>query len=58
LAMLGTILDGAVARDTGGYTFRIKYGQQGGHKPWEDLVGWIKSQGEEGPQRFLLNVRI
>jgi hypothetical protein len=56
-AMLGTILDGATAADTGGYYTRIKFGQQGGQKPWEDFVGWIASQGEEDTQGFGMRMR-
>ena len=51
-AMLGTILDGAVAGESGGYGTRLKPADQGGPKPWEDLVGWIESQGEEDTQGF------
>ncbi len=50
--MLGTILDGAAAGDTGGYYSRVKFASQGGQKPWEDLIGWIESQGEGETQGF------
>ena len=56
-AMLGTILDGAAAGDTGGYLVRIKFADQGGQKPWEDLIGWIESQGEGETQGFGLKFR-
>ncbi len=56
-AMLGTILDGAAAGDTGGYYTRIKFASQGGQKPWEDLIGWIESQGEGETQGFLSRVK-
>jgi hypothetical protein len=42
-AILGTILDGAVAGDTVGYFVWVRFADQGGQKPWEDLVGWIES---------------
>jgi hypothetical protein len=51
-AMLGTILDGAVAGESGGYGMRIKFAAQGGPKPWEDLAGWMENQGEEDTQGF------
>jgi hypothetical protein len=51
-AMLGTILDGAVAGESAGYGFRVRFAAQGGHKPWEDLVGWMESQGEGETQGF------
>ena len=56
-AMLGTILDGAAAGDTGGYAARIKFASQGGQKPWEDLIGWIESQGEGETQGFIARVK-
>jgi len=56
-AMLGTILDGAAAGDTGGYAARIKFASQGGQKPWEDLIGWIESQGEGETQGFSFRFR-
>jgi hypothetical protein len=51
-AMLGTILDGALAAESGGYHVRVRFADQGGPKPWEDLVGWIESQGEGDTQGF------
>jgi hypothetical protein len=52
-AMLGTILDSAVAAESGGYSMRIRWADQGGGpKPWEDLVGWIEDQGEGETQGF------
>ena len=51
-AMLGTILDDAVAAESGGYAIRVRFADQGGQKPWEDLVGWIEDQGEEDTQGF------
>lgn len=53
-AMLGTILEGAVAAESGGYGLRINFRNQGGPKPWEDLVGWIESQGEGDTQGFAM----
>ena len=38
-AMLGTVLDGAVAAESGGYAVKARFAAQGGAKPWEDLVG-------------------
>ncbi len=67
-AMLETVLEGAQAKDTGGYFVRYKrYGdpdeQQGdtereGGRGWNDLVGWIEEQGEEDTQGFFLRVRV
>jgi hypothetical protein len=51
-AMLGTILDGAVAGESGGYAARWSFRSQGGPKPWEDLVGWIEEQSDEDTQGF------
>ena len=62
-AMLGTILDGAVAGETGGYRFRYGFHdeepQEGGTQSesssgWNDLIGWIEEQGEEDTQGFRL----
>jgi hypothetical protein len=53
-AMLGTILDGAVAGESAGYYVRVRFAAQGGPKPWEDLVGWVESQGEGETQGFLV----
>jgi hypothetical protein len=50
--MLGTILDSAVDAESGGYGMRIRLAAQGGSKPWEDLVGWMESQGEGETQGF------
>ncbi len=52
-AMLGTILDGAVAGESGGYLVKARFADQGGPKPWEDLVGWMESQGGEDTQGFV-----
>ena len=59
-AMLGTILDGAVAGETGAY--RVKLGGRYEGKDegsssesssgWNDLIGWIEEQGEEDTQGF------
>ncbi len=61
-AMLGTILEGAQAGDTGGYASRWgRYGggpedsaSEGGAsvEGWNDLVGWIEEQGEDDTQGF------
>jgi hypothetical protein len=69
-AMLVTILEGAQAKDTGGYGFRFKRyedpeGQQGGSEEggtssvegWNDLIGWIEEQGEEDTQGFAYRYR-
>jgi hypothetical protein len=55
-AMLGTILDGAVAGETGGYGRRGPY--TGGNKDvkWDDLIGWIEEQGEDDTQGFRFRV--
>ncbi len=58
-AMLGTILDGAITGETGGYrkSFRRygdpeegEAGQQQSSSGWNDLIGWIEEQGEEDTQ--------
>jgi hypothetical protein len=58
-AMLGTILEGAVAGETGGYRFRYGFhdetSQEGGAESssgWNDLIGWIEEQGEDDTQGF------
>ena len=56
-AMLGTILDGAVDAESGGYATKVRFATQGGHKPWEDLVGWIENQGEGETQGFAVKAR-
>jgi hypothetical protein len=43
--MLETIVQSAQSQDTGGYAARVKFSSQGGG--WEDLVGWMESQGED-----------
>jgi hypothetical protein len=45
-AMLDTVLDSAQG-ETGGYARR-----RGSEESWNDLVGWIESQGEEDTQGF------
>jgi hypothetical protein len=55
--MLGTILDSAVDAESGGYGMRIRLAAQGGSKPWEDLVGWMESQGEGETQGFAAKFR-
>jgi len=58
-----SILEGAQAKDTGGYNLRVKfrYGdpEVGGSEPesssgWNDLIliGWIEEQGEGDTQGF------
>lgn len=64
-AMLATILEGAMAGETGGYGIRGKFryeDQQEGSSSesssgWNDLVGWIEEQGEEDTQGFMIRVR-
>ncbi len=57
-AMLGTILDGAVAAESGGYATKVRFADQGGGpKPWEDLVGWIERQGEDDTQGFFVRFK-
>jgi hypothetical protein len=36
---------------------RIRLAAQGGSKPWEDLVGWMESQGEGETQGFAAKFR-
>ncbi len=61
-AMLGTILEGAQAGETGGYRSRIGFryedpteGSAGSESSsgWNDLIGWIEEQGEDDTQGFL-----
>jgi hypothetical protein len=49
-AMLETIVQSAQSQDTGGYVVRRGFSSQGGG--WEDLVGWVESQGGEDTQGF------
>jgi hypothetical protein len=56
-AMLGTILDDAVAGESGGYATKVRFADQGGHKPWEDLVGWVEGQGDAETQGFASKFR-
>ena len=53
----GLTLDGAVAGERGGYAIKVRLADQGGHKPWENLVGWIEEQGEGEAQGFALKVK-
>ena len=62
-AMFETVLDGAVAGETGGYRRRSvrRYGdaEEGGSEQestsgWNDLIGWIEEQGEEDTQGFII----
>ncbi len=60
-AMLGTILEGAQAGETGG--FRYRWGRYEdptqesssteSSSGWNDLIGWIEEQGEDDTQGFL-----
>jgi hypothetical protein len=49
-AMLETVLQSAQGGETGGYGIKRTFSIQGGG--WEDLVGWIESQGGEDTQGF------
>lgn len=49
-AMLETVLEGTQGGETGGYGVRRTFSSQGGG--WEDLVGWMESQGEGETQGF------
>ena len=59
-AMLGTILEGAQAGETGGFGFKKgRYGdpteQDAGSESssgWNDLIGWIEEQGDDDTQGF------
>jgi hypothetical protein len=57
LAMLETVLQSAQGGETGGYGLKVRFADQGGPKPWEDLVGWIENQGEEDTQGFAIRCR-
>jgi hypothetical protein len=54
-AMLETIVQSAQSQDTGAYGLRVKFSSQGGG--WEDLVGWMESQGEEDTQGFIIRFK-
>jgi hypothetical protein len=65
-AMLVSILEGAQAKDTGGYAVRWKgrYGEpeegsteQESFSGWNDLIGWVESQGDEDTQGFGFRVK-
>ncbi len=66
-AMLGTILDGAVAGETGGYRLRFGFRyedpqerdteQPESSSGWNDLIGWIEEQGEDDTQGFIMRGR-
>jgi hypothetical protein len=49
-AMLETIVQSAQSQDTGAYFLKRGFSSQGGS--WEDLVGWMESQGQEDTQGF------
>jgi len=59
-AMLGTILEGAQAGETGGYRWRhARYDDQKedstgseSSSGWNDLIGWIEEQGDDDTQGF------
>ena len=62
-AMLVSILEGAQAKDTGGYLIRWKgryeEPEEGSTESesssgWNDLIGWIEDQGEEDTQGFAI----
>jgi hypothetical protein len=65
-AMLGTILDGAVAGETGGYRIRVGFRyedprerdteQPESSSGWNDLIGWIEEQGEDDTQGFRMRI--
>ncbi len=48
-AMLGTILEGAMAGETGGYGFRVKI---------DALAGWLEEQGGEDTQGFAIRGKV
>jgi hypothetical protein len=48
--MLEAILEGAQAGGTAGYRHRRRYGEGG--EGWEELVGWLREQGEDDTQGF------
>lgn len=52
--MLGTILEGAQAGETGGYERRSP--RYEGPEGWNDLIGWIEEQGEEDTQGFRVRI--
>ncbi len=66
-AMMGTILEGAMAGETGGYAARAsrRYEDQTegstgteSSSGWNDLIGWIEEQGDEDTQGFGIRVKI
>jgi hypothetical protein len=54
-AMLETVLESAQSQDTGAYTLKRGFSSQDGG--WEDLVGWMESQGGEDTQGFLIRFK-
>ncbi len=63
--MMAVILEGAQAKDTGGYGWNIRrYGEpdegsssESQAEGWNDLIGWIEEQGEEDTQGFGIRYR-
>ena len=59
-AMLGTILEGAQAGETGGYLYRRgryedptqESSSTESSSGWNDLIGWIEEQGDDDTQGF------
>ena len=59
-AIFETVLDGAVAGDTGGYRRKFHRYEDATEESsgsesssgWNDLIGWIEEQGEEDTQGF------
>jgi hypothetical protein len=54
-AMLQTIVHSAQSQDTGAYAVRKTFSSQDGG--WEDLVGWMESQGEGETQGFAIRIK-
>jgi hypothetical protein len=54
-AMLETIVESAQGQDTGAYAMRVRWSSQGGS--WNDLIGWMESQGEGESQGFVIRYK-
>lgn len=49
------MLEGVQGEETEGYLVKARFSSQGGG--WEDLVGWMESQGGEDIQGFSIRAR-
>jgi hypothetical protein len=49
------MLEGVHGEETGRNLVKARFSSQGGG--WEDLVGWIETQGEEDTQGFVIRYK-